>query len=70
MQGPLPKRAKTTSQELRASSISTFNVSSLVIDGVLPAGGEIYSVTLRDQGPDYRFITKINDHKFYIIPQH
>ena len=55
---PLPKRAKTSSQEISTNGTLTFNknVSSLLIDGVLPAGGEIYSVRVRDQGPDYRYL--------------
>ena len=51
---PLPKRAKTSTPHKLSATISN-NVSSLLADGVLPTGSEIYSVRVRDQGPDYRY---------------
>ena len=52
---PLPKRAKISSHESTNGGTFNNNVSSLLSDGVLPAGGEVYSVRVREQGPDYGY---------------
>lgn len=54
---PLPKKAKMTSQETGAAKETQFstNVSSLLSESILPPGSQLYSIRIRDQGPDYRY---------------
>ena len=48
---PLTKKARLTP---RVSPEANINVSALLSSKVLPPGSQIYSVRVRDQGPDYR----------------
>ena len=54
---PLLKKAKISSQETGAAKEIQFstNVSSLLSEGILPPGSHLYSIRIRDQGPDYRY---------------
>ena len=48
----LPKKAKPTFSN--PHEVVFNNVSSLLTEGVLSPGSQVYSMRVRDQGPDYR----------------
>ena len=50
------KKAKpvTVNTDLEAAECC-MNVTSLLSEAVLPTGSQVYSVRVRDQGPDYRY---------------
>ena len=62
---PLPKRVKITATEQKSATrepkVYAFDnkVSSLLDSGILPDGSEIYSIKIREQGPDYRYCNEI-----------